>query len=122
LELAFETHYRVEFEQCECDTCIIEIHPAGAQVTLQRIWQRIHVHFQADPQSRLWTDTTTDAAKTGSLDRAMQLQRATPEGFVAERVESEYEPSSCQPIAIVLVFLPIGVFLREGHEGNCDQQ
>ena len=81
LELAFETDYRVEFEQFECDSGIVEIHPAGAQVTLQRIRQRIHVNFQADLESRLWTDTAADSAKTGSLDRAVQLQRATPEGF-----------------------------------------
>src|SRR2546429_1672493 len=94
IELAGHSEDRVQFQERERYRRIIQIDPALFDLLQHVPRQRLDVNLQSDGQRRPRTDARPDAAETRALDRLVQLQRATPERLVAERVESKGAPAA----------------------------
>src|SRR6266446_1772962 len=88
-EDAGHTHYRVELEQGEGRSRVVQVGLALPDRPAHLFRQRFHVHLEAHGEGRRRAHTRADAAERGALDRLVQPERVATEGLVAEGVEKE---------------------------------
>src|SRR5262249_52567579 len=76
---------------------IVEVDGALVELFADRPGQRIDVDFQSGRECRAGGEARTNTTVRRAFDRLMELERVSPEGFVAERVEPERLPALLDP-------------------------
>ena len=79
----------VELEKSDRCRRIIQIDFACLDLSYQFFRQCSRIHFQSYSERLLWAHSRTDAAIFLTRDGFVELERITPEGFTAKRIETE---------------------------------
>src|SRR5580765_324361 len=93
IEKTGQTNNRVQLEQGESRGGVLEIDSPKFQCRDQVGRQRVYVHFEADGQRSGRAYTRPYAAKLCAFDGLVEVKRVTPEGFIAECVETKSLPA-----------------------------
>ena len=82
----------VELQQCQRDRGIVEVDSPLPKLGQQLLGQRCDIDFQPEANA-MRGEVRPDATEALALHRLMELQRAAPEGLVAERIVAERAPA-----------------------------
>ena len=83
----------VELEKRDSHCRVVQVDGTSFDLSSLLGRKRVEVDLQADCERCSRTDAGTDAAERGSFNRTMEFQRVSPEGLIAERIESKRLPA-----------------------------